>query len=146
MKTAFRPFTIGSRLATIADRLAGKTAITEGDTQVSYRELDAAASTIARRIVVAGRDRPGSSVFSMKTRFPRSRRSSALLEVDERMFPWTLATRTSVCASSLRTVNLSLCSPRHHYFSARVRLLQAVARSSTLPLWEQIAKQLSCLA
>jgi hypothetical protein len=31
MKTAFGPVTIGSLLATIADRLAGKTAITEGE-------------------------------------------------------------------------------------------------------------------
>jgi amino acid adenylation domain-containing protein len=59
MKTAFGPVTIGSRLATIADRLAGKTAITEGEAQVSYLELDAAATTIAGHIAAAGSDRPG---------------------------------------------------------------------------------------
>ncbi len=89
MKTAFGPFTIGSRLATIADRLAGKTAITEGDTQVSYRELDAAASTIARRIVVAGRDRPGfvgllyeNKVPAVKAIFGAARSGRAYVPLD----------------------------------------------------------------
>jgi amino acid adenylation domain-containing protein len=59
LQTAFGSVTIGSRLATITDRLAGKTAITEGDVHVSYGELDAAATTIAGHIAAAGRARPG---------------------------------------------------------------------------------------
>ncbi|HEX5866015.1 MAG TPA: AMP-binding protein, partial [Casimicrobiaceae bacterium] len=59
MKTAVEPDTIGSRLATIADRLADKTAITEGDGRLSFGQLDAAATMIADYIATAGGERPG---------------------------------------------------------------------------------------
>src|SRR5271167_2092083 len=51
--------TIGLRLAGIADRLAGKIAITEREAAISYGELVARGSAIARRIVATERDRPG---------------------------------------------------------------------------------------
>ena len=89
MKTAFAPATIGSRLATIADRLAGKTALTEGETQVSFGELDAAASAIARRVVVAGRDRSGfvgllyeNKVPAVKAIFGAARSGRAYVPLD----------------------------------------------------------------
>lgn len=59
MKTDGQPVTIGSRLTTMARRLADKTAITEGATEISYGELDAAATTIARHVAAAAEDRPG---------------------------------------------------------------------------------------
>ena len=51
--------TIGSRLAEIAARLAGKIAITEGNAGLSYGELDAAAKTIACQIAASAGRRPG---------------------------------------------------------------------------------------
>ncbi|HEX5863120.1 MAG TPA: AMP-binding protein, partial [Casimicrobiaceae bacterium] len=51
--------TIGSRLASIAAGLPGKLAIAEREARVSFGQLDAAASAIARRILAAGSDRPG---------------------------------------------------------------------------------------
>jgi len=50
---------IGERLAPIAERLPGRTAIVEGKARESYGQLDAAATAIAHRIQAAHGARPG---------------------------------------------------------------------------------------
>ena len=54
MGTDHAPETIGSRLADIAGKLPNNIAITEHLAAASFRQLDAAASMVARRILAAG--------------------------------------------------------------------------------------------
>jgi amino acid adenylation domain-containing protein len=89
MTKNFESETIGGRLARIAARLPGKLAISERDARVSFGQLDAAASAIARRILVAGRDRPGlvgllheNKVPAVKAIFGAARSGRAYVPLD----------------------------------------------------------------
>jgi amino acid adenylation domain-containing protein len=89
MSRNFEPETIGARLARIAARLPGKLAIAERDACVSFRQLDAAASAIARRILAAGSDRSGfvgllyeSKVSAVKAIFGAARSGRAYVPLD----------------------------------------------------------------
>ena len=55
------PASIGQRLAWIAARVPGRSAIVEGDAQVSYAQLDSRATAIARCILAAPATGPDSS-------------------------------------------------------------------------------------
>jgi amino acid adenylation domain-containing protein len=89
MTKNFEPETIGGRLARVAARLPGKLAIAEKDARVTFGQLDAAASAIARRILVAGRDRPGfvgllyeNKVSAVKAIFGAARSGRAYVPLD----------------------------------------------------------------
>jgi amino acid adenylation domain-containing protein len=89
MTKNFAPETIGGRLAKIAARLPAKLAIAERDARVTFGQLDAAASAIARRILAAGRDRPGfvgllyeSKVSAVKAIFGAARSGRAYVPLD----------------------------------------------------------------
>jgi amino acid adenylation domain-containing protein len=89
MTKNFEAETIGGRLARTAARLSGKLAIAERDARVSFGQLDAAASVIARRILVAGGDRPGfvgllyeSKVSAVKAIFGAARSGRAYVPLD----------------------------------------------------------------
>ena len=62
--------TIGIRLARIADRLPDKIAIIEREAEVSFGQLDAAATTIARRIRAAGESRPSRVCLFFERKLP----------------------------------------------------------------------------
>src|SRR5882762_1322584 len=51
--------TIGARLAKIADRLPDQIAIVERDVEITFRQLDAAATATAHDILATSDDRPG---------------------------------------------------------------------------------------
>ena len=89
MNKNFAPETIGGRLAKMAARLPGKLAIAERDARVTFGQLDAAASAIARRILAAGRDRPGfvgllyeTKVSAVKAIFGAARSGRAYVPLD----------------------------------------------------------------
>jgi amino acid adenylation domain-containing protein len=62
--------TIGVRLARIADRLPDKIAVVEQETQITFGQLDAAATTIARRIVATSEGGPGIVCLFFENKLP----------------------------------------------------------------------------
>jgi amino acid adenylation domain-containing protein len=89
MTTDCGPGTIGCRLAKIAERLPSKIAVAERDACVSFGELDVAATAIAHRILIAGRDRPGfvgllyeNKVSAVKAIFGAARCGRAYIPLD----------------------------------------------------------------
>ena len=62
--------TIGARLATIANRLPDKTAIVEREAQISFGQLDAAATAIAREVLTASPGRPGVVSLFFESKLP----------------------------------------------------------------------------
>ena len=64
------PASIGQRLAWIAARVPGRTAIVEGDAQVSYAQLDSRATAIARCILAAPAAGPQFVCLLFENRIP----------------------------------------------------------------------------
>lgn len=62
--------TIGFRLAAVADRIPDHIAITERGARVSFAQLDASATAIARHILSAARDRPGLVCLLFENKIP----------------------------------------------------------------------------
>jgi len=89
MSTDWRSATISSRLAALGDRLAAKTAITEGEASVRYAELNAAATAIARKLTTVGGIRPSfvcllfhSKIAAIEAMFGASRAGRAYVSLD----------------------------------------------------------------
>lgn len=89
MSNDLRSATISSRLATLGDRLAAKTAITEGEASVRYAELNAAATAIARKLTAVGGIRPAfvcllfhSKIAAIEAMFGASRAGRAYVSLD----------------------------------------------------------------
>jgi amino acid adenylation domain-containing protein len=89
MSKNFGPDTIGGRLRSVAARLPDKLAIAERDLRVSFGQLEAAATAIARRILSAAEDRPGfvgllheSKVSAVKAVFGAARCGRAYVPLD----------------------------------------------------------------
>ncbi len=67
---ADRGTTIGVRLAKTADRQPDSLAVVENDTQITFRQLDAAATAIAAEILDVGQDRPGCVCLLFENKLP----------------------------------------------------------------------------
>ena len=91
MTSAIDVATIGARLATIADRLPDKIAMVEQEAGITFAQLDAQASAIARRLMAVSRERPAvvclffeSKLFAIKSIFGACRSGHAYVPLDSR--------------------------------------------------------------
>lgn len=91
MTTVFGSQAIGVCLAATALRMPDKVAIVEGDVEVTFRQLDAAATALAQRILAAGAGRPGlvcllfdGKLLALKAIFGACRSGHAYVPLDAR--------------------------------------------------------------
>jgi amino acid adenylation domain-containing protein len=148
--------TIGARLAQIAQRFPDNVAIVEKENQVNYRQLDTAATAIARQLRDTGGDSPGrvclffqDKLPAIKGMFGAARAGHAYVPLDagdpeERLRfiagdcePFALLTESSLLerARAIAPPNCVVSDVEQPQFASGTRTLPRVASDATLYLY-----------